>query len=250
MPPPLPPRVRRLTAEERATEAEPAFSSVFASKDPFGTPFQPDVERKALLYPVSDKLERGQFDALSGAAAAVGEDAAYHLITELEDEDMAAALELPLDDYAVYAAAMQASHPLLERALFSRQGTWGLLFSRENHLLAGGPARFIDLLLDRFPAAESPPVMIDVSPEDMQRLPEGLSDIDDVAAYFGEHGTRAEPLSGLGTRDQVGAFAVEVRRWQDDYGTNPAWFERLLEHLYGPSEAARILAPAGLEDRR
>jgi len=102
------------------------------------------------------------------------------------------------------------------------------------------------MLLDRFPASEWVPVEIDVSPEDMERL-QGLTNIGHVAAYFREDGKRSKPLTGIAARDQVGAFAVEVRRWQDDYGTNPAWFERLLEHLYGRSEAARILARAGLE---
>jgi hypothetical protein len=89
-------------------------------------------------------------------------------------------------------------------------------------------------------------VAIDVSPEVMKGLPEDLTKIDEVAAYFEEHGTRTRPLIGVAAREQVGAFAVEVRRWQDDYGTNPAWFERLLEHLYGRAEAAQILARAGL----
>jgi hypothetical protein len=58
---------------------------------------------------------------------------------------------------------MRAAQPPLENAVFSRQGKWGLLVSGENHLLAGGTATFIDVLLDRFPASAWAPVEVDVS---------------------------------------------------------------------------------------
>jgi hypothetical protein len=133
---PLPPGVRELSPAERATRAEPAFGAVFASKDPFGTPFQPSIAQRALLYPVSCELEEGQFAALASAAAVVGEREAFHLLTEVDDAEFRISLEFPLDDYPSYAGAMQVSWPL-EAAVFSREGTWGLLFSEEHHLVAG-----------------------------------------------------------------------------------------------------------------
>ena len=142
---------------------------------------------------------------------------------------------------------MRVSDPF-EAAVFSCEGTWGLLFSREHHLVAGGAPEFTETLLERFPASANPPATLDVTPEvDEARPGRGdPADIDDVAVYYETHGNRSEPLVGVAARDQVGSFASEVRRQRDDYGTSPAWLGLLLEHLYGQIEACEILTRAGL----
>lgn len=243
---PLPPGVRELSPEERAAKAEPAFGAVFASNDPFGTPFQPSVAQKALLYPVNNELEEGQFEALALAAAVIGEAEAYYLNPYVV-EDYPISFEFSLGDYTSYAGAMSVCW-ILEAAVFSRAGTWGLLFSDEHHLVAGGPPEFMEALLERFPATVNPPMTVDISPEVAEARPGrgGPTDIDDLGAYFWEHGKRIEPPVDVAARDQVGSFASEVRRWRDDYGMNPAWLGILLEHLYGQAEAREILVRASL----
>jgi hypothetical protein len=106
----------------------------------------------------------------------------------------------------------------------------------------------MEALLERFPATLNPTETLDVSSGVAQARPGRgePAEIDDMAAYFREHAKRIEPPAPVAPREQVGSFASEVRRWQDDYGTDVAWLRPLLEHLYGEIEACEILLRAGL----
>ena len=222
-----------------------AFDTVFASTDPFGTPFQPSVAQKALLFPVSCALKEAQLEALASAAAVVGEHEAYSVCTEDQSGET---FEISLGDFATYDAAMRPSHGVLENAVFSQEGTWGLLFSCEHHVLAGGPTEFVETLLDHFPRSEEAPQTIHVTP-DIE--PFTGTDIDDIAAHYLNQGAHAtEPLVGLVAREQVGSFVAEWRRERDDWGHNIEWLPRLLEHLYGAEESQNLMLRAGLRSER
>jgi hypothetical protein len=246
---PLPPRVRILEPQEQNELAEPAFAAVFASSDPFGQPFHPAVEARALLFPVSFFLNEPQFKAFSAAVRTTGESTCYLQITEVaDDSEFAAVLELPLDDFATYLETTTKVLLPLENALWSCHGGWGLLFSHEHHLLLGGPRLFVDTLLDAFPRSEDAPLSIEVTPDLEPWAADDSPDGEDLAAHYIEQGARhSEPLVGLSAREQVGAFVVEVRRWRDDWGTRIDWLPGLLEHLYGQQESRQLLFRAGLE---
>ena len=67
-----------------------------------------------------------------------------------------------------------------------------------------------------------------------------------MAAHYEEQGAPRRPLIGVSARDQGAAFVAEVRRWRDAYGADIDWLPGHLAHIYGPSDAERMLERAGL----
>ena|SRR3989304_4797231 len=81
------PGARAMTQQQFRQEAEPAFSRVFQSRDPFDEPIAPVMPDRAILYYVSYTLKSTELKALSAAARAVGDDALYISVTgRLKDD--------------------------------------------------------------------------------------------------------------------------------------------------------------------
>jgi len=130
---------------------------VFISSDAFDAPFDPGVEARAVLYPVTGyHLSRDQFDALSAAAADVGEDRATCVLTDPELRQVISParprVEFALAEYEAYRALTFGPIPLLgENAIMSAAGAWGVLISQEGHALIGGPRTFLDSFSRAYP---------------------------------------------------------------------------------------------------
>lgn len=149
--------LRDMAERERSRRA---FERVFASMDFLDAPFQNSVERRLILFPTGlEELEKQQFEALGGAAFRLGdreafvtsikpgpegwsEDAYFHGITAFDDSA-----------YASYSSS-ETAPALLEHALYSPQGAWGLLTSDAEHAVVGGPTDFIEDLLSAIPRSE------------------------------------------------------------------------------------------------
>jgi hypothetical protein len=151
-------RMRHLTFAEWHAGPATAFWSLFQSVDPFDEPLRPGVEARALLYPESYMLEEAEFAAVARAGREVGD---THVIVSITEEFGVTAgadanhWQLRGTDYAAYQRL--ASVGVLENALYSPSGRWGLLMSHEQHAIAGGTARFIHELLATHPEWQKSP---------------------------------------------------------------------------------------------
>ena len=121
-----------------------AWHQVFCSENPFGWPFCPAINDGRILFPTDGcHLSREQFDILAQVVARSGETHCYLAVVEgstdsgvtLHDEIFA----LDFVDYDGYARL----HLTLENAIYSVNGTWGLLLSHEMHAVLGGSPDFV-----------------------------------------------------------------------------------------------------------
>jgi hypothetical protein len=143
--------IRRLTPTEAQAQAVSAFESVFATGNPYRCPFQPSVTSRALVYPTAGfLLSEAHFAALGAAAATVGDERVFVTDVELWDDvrlavDRRQFLEITLDDYRAYALPPDdlGVYKIVQHAIYSPQGAWGLLISDMRHGILGGPDAFI-----------------------------------------------------------------------------------------------------------
>jgi hypothetical protein len=99
--------------------------------------------------------------------------------------------------------------PTGETALISSSAQWGILISHEDHAIVGGPAAFVEALIEGFPP-------------------------------FEEDGGQSVPAC-----DQVTVFLSEVRDgWQDPM----RWLPQHLAHVYGNDRAAALLKEFGFTE--
>ena len=148
--------VERLAPEKWESEYGAAFRAVFQSTDPFGAPLTERMTWRGLLYPVPYLLEPEQFDAVVAAARATGDDRICISVTEEFDGLSGARAEHCLFDYWEGAEYQRlGAVGVLENAIYSPRGQWGLMMSHEQHAVAGGPRIFMDELASRFPSFEA-----------------------------------------------------------------------------------------------
>jgi len=144
--------VRKLTPAEWLAGGAKGFRTLFRSADPFNQPVRNEVEARALLYPVSYLLDEQEFGAVAAAARAEGDTTLVVSITEEfggSDAANANHWELSYWEYSEYRALDRVG--VLENAIYSPAGHWGLLISHEQHAVAAGTRRFIEALLAENP---------------------------------------------------------------------------------------------------
>src|SRR6266540_3713483 len=93
-------------AENRRSELARSFESIFRTGNPYKQPFRPEIVGRLLLFPIfACALEEEQFEAVSRAAAGLGERQGFVMDVEEWDErdtNDHKMWELDLDDYASY----------------------------------------------------------------------------------------------------------------------------------------------------
>jgi hypothetical protein len=149
------PAIRKLRDEAELAQSQAAFEAVFRTADPFDHPFQDEVEARDLLYPVGFRLDEKEFHAVAEAAGKLGEGRAF--ISEVEGYSGSRWAtrnhwEIDLGTYPYPQLASQGFIDVMENAIYSTAGNWGLLISHEQHALAGGAPLFVSSLrrkLDR-----------------------------------------------------------------------------------------------------
>ena len=147
----------RLKVPEEVAEAKNAFGRVFRSADPFDQPFVSEVRRKRILFPVPYELDQRRLSAILTAAKGLGEEKAYVSLIEGCDDDFEArehwSVDLTLELYPSLRAT--GWFPLMENAVYSQRGTWGLIVSHEQHAVLGGRERFAEVLSETLGQAEA-----------------------------------------------------------------------------------------------
>ena len=137
-----------------------ALSTAFKSLDPFDEPLQEALADRLILYPaVGYELPDAWFEALTRAAATVGEPSAYHAAVEgetgFELEDVWE-LGLTPDTLRWFetSATDGSRTPIVENAIWSTSGSWGLLISHRQHVVLGGPPAFVEHVRRSIPEAD------------------------------------------------------------------------------------------------
>lgn len=152
--------VSKLSDPHHLTVAKAAFQSVFRCPDPFNEPFQPRLTERLILYPISYEFEEHEYAAVAAAAGSLGESTAFITLTEISEgqevlfEDLEH-WQIDLGYYPYEALLKQEWSPIMENAIYSTQGSWGLVISHEQHAVVGGPPRFIEALKANLPGGES-----------------------------------------------------------------------------------------------
>lgn len=219
-------KTRALTPGEFEQEAGAAFRQVFASTDPFDAPFTDAMTERAILFS-SFRLDAGEAVALADAAREAGDRGVYVTMTErpvdrpfvrsdpergVPDDGEPQDWFVPFTDLAAYVSSQSASGlPVMaENALLSPSGTWGAIFSHEWHVVVGGVAPFVERLLDRWP--------------DRDLAPTG------------------DPPRPYSSRESVLAW-LRYLSWERKQLAlePPEWLPRILRHVYGDTEATRML---------
>ena len=118
-----------------------AWNAVFAGRDPFVDSLQQDLKRCGLFFPTDGyHLTDEQFRSVMSAARAVGD--SQFVVSEVEYAGdffrRGRHWLCPVDEFASYVEL-----PLvLENAVYSPAGKWGLLVSHEQHAIVGGVGSF------------------------------------------------------------------------------------------------------------
>jgi hypothetical protein len=147
-------QMRALSELEFERDAKPLFDQVFHTTNPFEEPFTSDVAARAILFPVHYIMEKPLARAIIKAAERLREHSFYVTVLErppAAEHDRAYHWHIgfkELDDYK------SLGYPfVLENAVYSDRGTWGLMFSHEHHAVLGGPKEFVHDVLKALPDA-------------------------------------------------------------------------------------------------
>ena len=149
----------KISDQKLLMSAREAFHAVFQSPDPFGEPFRANVSVRQILYPIDYELSEKQYAAIANAARSLGEATAFFTETEgyqkgvgFEDWDH---WQIDLCDYPYQALRNLEWCSLMESAIYSTCGTWGLIISHEQHAVIGGSPGFIKILNSNLPGVEN-----------------------------------------------------------------------------------------------
>jgi len=141
-------RIMRL--EDRPSAAK-GFRTLFRSFDPYGSPFQPSVPARLLVY--ADPWEANPWglnvaDLRALLAAAYDHDLERVFISVADPQDSE-----PDEGHYVLSPFTVESYtrtrpteawPIVPHAIYPPSGAWGVISSDESHVLVGGSKRFVD----------------------------------------------------------------------------------------------------------
>jgi hypothetical protein len=199
---------------EPVTQANLVLQGIFRNTDTFDEPFQPWILNRALLFSIPFELDRPSLHAIAQAAKDFGDDGIYFASTEYFTPAIPNCPQywyIPLENIEEYYSLGKDCRFLsAEYALYSPKKTWGLLFSHEFHILAGGSPVFMEKLIE----------LLAASGGDLARS------LDEQAVDF------------------LDTWKIYRTHSRADF----SWVPRLLTHVYGSDKAEVILRRAGWYD--
>lgn len=221
---------------ELVSKAHSAFGRVFASASAYEPAFRTEIQARLLLFPIDGyELGEEQFLALRAAAGTLGEEEAYVSNAELPGElfkdegwhdPQREHFRLRLADGDSYGSvSVETALGMVQNAIYSVHGRWGLLLSDEFHALAGGPAEFVDVL---------------------QR---GLPEPQDLLDRYGIPVEGFSPAVGVDNHQRMLRAWLLYWKRNRDHGESLTWLPKVLAHVVGRDRAAAELAWAGLAAR-
>ncbi len=121
------------------------WNNIFKNNDPFEDPFVESIKDRLLFYPTYGyHLSNDQYCAFVNAAKDNGDDGFFLSVTEYEGNFLVKG-EHWFCEYPEYNEYLRI--PLvLENALYSENGLFGIIVSHEDHAMVAGKDEFINSL--------------------------------------------------------------------------------------------------------
>jgi hypothetical protein len=144
-----------LSNEFEREALETAFHKVFTEFE-FGILsrklFAESASERFVIYPTSYQLDKPQLKAVHDTMEIMGEDGFYLTILErskkkIEPENY---LFIPLKYWEKYFE-LPGLYQVLVNAIFSKSGTWGILFTTDFFAFSGGKPEFMEVLKQKWP---------------------------------------------------------------------------------------------------
>lgn len=144
-----------ITQEEWIRSHGRAFRNVFASFDPFSEPLRPDLEDRALVFPIAYRLTEDQFAAVVRAARISGDPGiCVSAVEGGEDADYPFPRHWYLQLWETSEYQRLTGIGVLENAIYSPLGKWGIMVSQSDHAVVGGAKTAVEEILSAFPSRE------------------------------------------------------------------------------------------------
>jgi len=144
--------MRAVSEEEFLREAKPVLDRVFATENPFDPPFALAIQARIILFPVHYAMDRLLSRAIKKASSLLNENSFYLSALErpkAEEQDRPYHWLIPFTHLEEYR---ELGYPfVLENAIYSTSGTWGVMFSHERHAVLGGPPEFVQVVTQELP---------------------------------------------------------------------------------------------------
>ena len=154
-------KLKKLTSSQEMHAAENAFFKVFKSSDTSSDPFQTTVEEKIILYNELYGLDEEHYYALGEIAQYLynSNTAFLSVIEGLKDKafpkDRSWTIDLGNYLYTGLSQAESTSIALLQTAIYSIDGLWGIVFSEYGHAIMGGSHLFIKSFKKKIPELQN-----------------------------------------------------------------------------------------------
>ena len=151
--------LRKPQSREEMKNIKGNYGEIFNSNDPFGQMFQQEVVGRLLIYPTDGTyLDELQFNALNESVKATGDSGFYISEVEAEPDPFIMSNENEIYHPAHWVCDSLINFEdyrdltiVLDNAMFSKQGKWGVLVSNEGHAVLGGTMEFINHFKQLYP---------------------------------------------------------------------------------------------------
>ncbi|GAX35992.1 hypothetical protein [Nodularia sp. NIES-3585] len=159
--------MRTLTESEYQVEAQPKLRQIFAYDDAFTKLFAPDIPEKLIIAPYKYVIEPPLTNAVVAAASELGETGCYFsILWRWKDPQAKEAAQpshwyIPLTEFHRAYVGNENYPPLitnefpyfqmLEGAIYSSCGKWGIIVTHEWFGLLGGTSRFVEIIRSQIP---------------------------------------------------------------------------------------------------
>ncbi len=149
--------MKNVKPQKSASTLKAAFYKIFKDANPFGKMFNDFVKQKIILCPTDGYyLSRNQFNALMQASRQLGESSFYlcetegHFLDNSNEKDSYSFGYGELSNEISYEEYKKL-RIVLENALYSTNGSWGVIISHEDHGVVGGTNNFIESFKKLYP---------------------------------------------------------------------------------------------------
>jgi hypothetical protein len=149
--------MQKITDIEAIKNLERNFHKVFKNIDPFDNCFTDNIQAKLLLFPTDGYyLQEEQFNVLRRAISYFGE--ADFFISEIEGDCFSESLSSGSYEHSHWGGATSSTFEdytdipiVIENAVYSTCGNWGVIISHEGHAVLGGSIELIELVQSLYP---------------------------------------------------------------------------------------------------
>jgi hypothetical protein len=196
--------------------ARAAFRKVFRSFEPYGSPFQPSVAGRLLIYQTDPWATTpwGLNDVGLGALLRAADDQdlerAFVAVVDPQDcrwdDNLYVLAPLSTDSYL--HSPPNHAWPIVPHALYPANGAWGIIGADESHVLVGGSEQFIVDLSGHLDQTQDEMIAawLEAWSEHQDRDPEGTHRIGDWIPAQLAHVVGPE-------RAEAALRASRLRRW-------------------------------------